>query len=95
MTSSNASAPVTVTVTATATKLNSGGAGSSGCRIKNKGATTLFLGVSNAVAASGANEGWEVAAGAEFYAESIGGEIWGIFGSGSGSVKVWAMSRIG
>jgi hypothetical protein len=84
----NQAKPATVTVATTATLLSSGGPYRKAVRIKNLGAATIFLGGPD-VTTSGANKGWDLAAGAEFVDEYGSGPIYGIIAAATAEVRVW------
>jgi len=84
-----AQTPRTVEVTTTAGVIAEGDDSRRAVLIKNIGASTVFLGGTNAVASSGANEGWELAAGETFPDTVSTGDIYGIVASGTCEVKVW------
>lgn len=84
----NAQAPRTVTVGTTPTLIAAANAAAIGRLLKNNGAATVFVGGST-VAASGADEGWAIAAGAEYVDGVSVGAIYGIVAAGTASVKVF------
>lgn len=78
----------TVSVTTSATLISDSNPNWQGRIFKNEGAVTVFLGDST-VTASGADEGWELAAGLEFPDTLSNGKIYGIVSAGTADVKVW------
>lgn len=81
-------APRTVSVTTAATLLSDSNPNFTGRIFKNEGAVTVYLGTST-VTAAGADQGYPVAAGAEFPDTLSNGVIYAIVAAGTADVKVW------
>ena len=85
----NASKTRTVTVGTTAVSLTGSNASRRSVRFKNKSAATVYLSGTGDVTASGVNEGWELAAGAEYTDAVTHDAIFAIVAAGTADVKVW------
>lgn len=79
----NKAKPITKPVTDVPVSLSASG-DFSGRLYYNDGANTVFIGINNTVAASGANKGYPLAAGKEFFDNSKN-ETWAVCAAGMAS----------